>query len=318
MKKILLAILTCVSLLSINAYEYRSPTIRFIEKESLEKISSGLKSLEIKCTYKNFLNPIIENEDLGLIGYHGSTQEFRIYQDIIRWVLEDVVEVPIREDFHFFRIPGDPSFYHKSMKEYGSYLNDYIPSHFICLNYAVYSNYKNSFFSTIYYFSKDTSSSDVNFEEKLVLFFDKVGLDKKMIPVLFSIGRTHLSDKTGVLFQLFDMSHLDNPESPYQYTDPLIGTFAHNDMPFSEAVQGIEPTHFYLQTRLLMSNYSTLNPNSPLVIKRYEMTDPEIIETYEREMREVIQDLKANSFQLELYKSELISIWSRNDGLPGI
>jgi hypothetical protein len=311
MKKYLLIIITFFTLLDLSSYEYRSPSERFLEKESWEKIVAGLKSLEISCTYRDFLNPIAEKEQLGFVGYHGSTHEFRIYQDIIKWVLEDILEMPIREDFHFFRIPGDPLFAYNSLEEYGSYLNDYSPTYFICLNYAIYSNYKSDFFSTFYYFSKNSSSSNVNFEEKLVWLFDKIGLDKSIIPLLFSVGRSHFSSsKTGIIFQIFDMSHLDHPDHPYEYTNPLIGTFAHNDMPFSEAVEGTEPTHFYLQTRLLMSNRYTLNPYSPLIIKRYERTDPEIVANYEQQMHQIIQTVQADPVKAEFYKAELRLLWN--------
>ena len=193
-------------------------------------------------------------------------------------------------------------------------MNDYLPSYFICLNYTVYSNYKNDFFSTIYYFSKDKSSRKIDYEKKLIFLFDKLELDQGKISELFSVGHKHLSNEAGVLFQIFDMSSINNPVHPYQYTNPLIGTFSHNDMDFSEAVEGLEPTHFYLQTRLLMSNHSTLNPYSPLVILRYEMTDPQIIVTYEKEMREIIKNLQPDLYKSALYKAELASIWSEAIG----
>lgn len=291
-------------------FPYRPPTERFLEKETWPKVCRGLRAQELSREHKAFFDALIQKEDVGFTGYHGSTQEFRIYQDIIRGVLEEIVEIPIRSDFYFFRIPGDPSFYHESLEEYGSYLNDYDPSYFICLNYAAYSNYKNDFFSSYYYFATNSSSSEVNFEEKLNLLFDKLGIERNAIHDLYSIGRSHLKESpTGVIYQLFDLSHKEGKMKPYALIDPLTGTFAHNDMPFSEAIQGTQPSHFYLQTRLLMSNRYTLNPHAPLSIQRYDRIDPKVTKKYEMEMKKYMAQLKADPSKVDSYKKELFALW---------
>lgn len=58
-----------------------------------------------------FLMRIIENEkDEAFIGYHGHTQMFRVFQDLIKAAYEIRYDVVVPDDFHFLRIPGDPLF----------------------------------------------------------------------------------------------------------------------------------------------------------------------------------------------------------------
>jgi hypothetical protein len=295
----------------IESFEYRSPIERMLEKETWKKICTGLKSLKHTCEHKEFLNLIASSEELGFIGYHGSTHEYRIFQDILRWILEEKLNLKIKKQFYFFRIPGDHNFDHASLKEFGSYLNDYNSINFLCLNYSIYSNYKNDFFSTYYYFAYNKSSSFVDYEKILIPFFERAGADPKWIAPLFAIGRSYFEkSKTGIIFQIFDYSHLRGL-SYYSLTDPLIGTFAPNDASFSEIIEGIDPTHFYLQTRLLMNNQVTLNPESPLVIKRYEQTDPEQVEKYEKEMKDFISRIEVDTVKSNAYRKSLLSLWTK-------
>lgn len=291
-----------------SAYEWSPPTARFMEQESWPKIQEGLRANHVSPEYKDFFDRIAKNEDVGFFGYHGTTQEFRIYQDIIRLLMEEVVHIPIRPDFHFMRIPGEPRYHHQSIKEYGNYLNDYSPADFICLNYSIYSNYNSNFYSTYFYFATNSSSSNVNFEEKLGWLFDRLGIDKSAIHDLFAIGHKYVGqNKTGVVFQFFDTSHRSG-HSHYEFVDPLLGTFAHNDMPFSQAIEGTEPSHFYLQLRLLMSNSLTLNPFSPLSIKRFDTINPTVVKQYEKAMREYIQALKADLKKVQSYAEDMYTM----------
>lgn len=300
----------CASTETTEGFIFRSPTERFLEDESWPKVCRGLRSLDLSREHKDFFDKMAKSEKVGFFGYHGSTQTFRIYEDIVRWILEEKVGVATPADFHYFRLPGHPQYDHVSLKEYGSYLNDYNPNNFLCLNYAAYSNYKNDFFSSYYYFATNTSSSTVDYEEKLNWLFDQLGIDRAAIHEIYSTGLSYLgSISNGVIYQLFDISHEREKENPYTFVDPLIGTFAPNDMPFSEAIQGTKPTHFYLQTRLLINNCSILNPYSPLVIKRYDNLDSKIVQQYEEAMKKSIRMLKTDPSKVEIYKKLLSDIW---------
>lgn len=60
---------------------------------------------------KEFFLTILKNEqEEGFLGYHASSQYLRIMQDILRVVFQENLNIPLRSDFYFFRVPG-ASFY---------------------------------------------------------------------------------------------------------------------------------------------------------------------------------------------------------------
>ncbi len=292
------------------AFEWLPPTTRFMEEETWPKIDEGLRANQVSTEYRDFFDQIAKEEHIGFFGYHGTTQEFRIYQDIVRLLIEEAVQIPIRPDFHFMRVPGEPRYLYHSIKEYGNYLNDYSPTDFICLNYSIYSNYNSDFYSTYFYFATNNSSSSINFEEKLHWLFERLGIDQSAIYELFTLGRQYVGvSKTGVVFQFFDTSH-HNGHSYYEFVDPILGTFAHNDMVFSKVIEGTKPSHFYLQLRLLMSNSRTLNPYAPIAVKRFDLIDPEVAKQYESAMRKYIKTLKVDSVKAKSYADDLKKLWT--------
>ncbi len=51
---------------------------------------------------------IAESEDDDtFFAYHGMSQNYRLYQDIVQAVFEEVLEIPLPRDFYFLRIPGE-------------------------------------------------------------------------------------------------------------------------------------------------------------------------------------------------------------------
>ncbi|MCB1181589.1 MAG: hypothetical protein KDK55_06190 [Chlamydiia bacterium] len=292
--------------------EYRYPTERFINAYGWETISSGLKNLNVSMIHRNLFDKIWHREEPGFLGYHGSTQEYRIYQDIIRLILEEQVQIPIREDFHFLRIPGDPQFHHQTLQEYGSdYGFNYSPTHFLCMNYALYGNFQHSASCSYYYFANNTSLNYVNYENKLVWLFNTLGIDTSSIHEAFTIGRYHLSAEKGILIQVFDMSHFNPWKEYYELSDEQCGGFSHS--PISEIIKGTDPSSFFWQIRMLMSNRHTLNPHSSLYIKRYDALDSQIIQKYEQELREFIKGLDVDKEKVIQYRQELFTVWEVSD-----
>jgi hypothetical protein len=291
--------------------QYRYPTERFIDAHSWESIYSGLKSLGVSMVHRNLFDRIWHREEPGFLGYHGSTQEYRIYQDIIRLIIEEHIKIPIREDFHFFRIPGDPQFHHQNLQEYGDYQWNYSPTHFLCMNYALYGNFQSPASCSYYYFAENSSLTHINYERKLEWLFNKLGIDSSMIYEAFTIGRLYLEAEKGILIQVFDMSHFNPWRKHYDLSDGQCGGFASS--PISEIVAGTHPTSFPWQIRMLMSNRHTLNPYSPLIIKRYDALDPKVIQEYEQELREFIAKLIPEEEKMEQYKKELLEVWEVTD-----
>lgn len=97
-----------------------TPSERFLQGQSWESITTQLDDRLHSC----FLNsiPLLQQTvaaevEPGFFGYHASSQKLRLFQDILRVVFEEVVLIPIPEDFQFFRIPGDDFFTFREGKE---------------------------------------------------------------------------------------------------------------------------------------------------------------------------------------------------------
>lgn len=59
-----------------------------------------------------------------------------------------------------------------------------------------------------------------------------------------------------------------------------------------------------------MSNYYSLNPNSQLVIKRYDGISKAKLKTYEKNIRQFFKTQKVNREQAQKYKQDLKALWN--------
>lgn len=64
---------------------YRAPTKRFLGKHSYSQIQQTLWMQGIDLRQKEFYDAVITQEERGFIGYHASSYQFRVFQDIIRF-----------------------------------------------------------------------------------------------------------------------------------------------------------------------------------------------------------------------------------------
>lgn len=296
--------------LSQREFTHRSPTARYIDAYGWDSIADGLKNHGVTMVHRNLFDRISHREESGFIGYHGSTQDFRIFQDIIRLILEEIVGLSIREDFHFFRIPGDPLFSYKNLKEWGAL--GYDPTRFLCMNYAIYGNHQTMGSSSYYYFTVNGSANRINYEPKIKALFDRLEISETTIQTLFAIGRKHIGQEYGVIYQVFDMSHYDPRNPYYSLADEHCISYGSTQV-FSSVVTGTLPTVFPNQIRMLLSNASTLNPYSSLVIRRFDKLTPEATEAYRTELRLAVRSLGFSQEKAKSYRNELLLLWGNDE-----
>ena len=274
-----------------------------------------------------FFEEVASKEDWGHVGYHGSNQAYRIYQDIIRFVLEEVVAIPVRQDFHFLRIPGDIDLNLNSIDEFyafwGKWDNKGLRGkQLLSLNFGIYSNFDDKGSCSLNLFVKDSSKSQVNYTAHLTPLFVKLGLPSTAPAKLMAIGKKWLDDEGGILLRISERSHIDHPKHEvYTLIDEQgypakKGGSRYGDYPLSNHYDRIM-TSLYLQKkldiapqfRLLINNRYTLNPFSQYDVERYDLYDPALIAGYEAEMRTYVRTLLFDAKKVEKYKSDLLQLW---------
>lgn len=111
MKKVFLLII-CLVQLSLSA----TPTERHLEDHPIEEI---INVIGPELTEKvPFLIDISKKEyDDVFFGYHGMSQDSRLFQDILKVLFEEVLNIQLPHNFYFLRIPGSTSWNWENGKE---------------------------------------------------------------------------------------------------------------------------------------------------------------------------------------------------------
>jgi hypothetical protein len=307
--------------------DFKKPTEQLIRRDSWSKIEKHLDSMKIASEYHHLFNSIAENEDWGHIGYHGANQDFRIYQDIIRLVVDQILQIPIREDFHFLRIPGDIDLNLNTVQEFHDYWGKLDNKgekgkQLLSFNLGIYANHDVKGSCSIHLFIHDKSKNDINYIKQLTPFFKTLGLDPSSLRNLFDIAHQRLFHDGGILLKIAENSHLSNPDHlAYNYADDLCypakqGGHPYGNYSFSNHIERML-TDQYLkhkldiapQYRLLINNKIVLNPFSVIEIKRWDLYDSETIKLYENEMRQAISSLKYDPEKAAAFRHYLLEIW---------
>lgn len=295
------------------AVDFMAPSQRYLTTHPLSNIKPHFKSYGVTSQHVEVFQKAIAEETYGFFGYHGMRREFMIYQDIIRVALEEILGIPIRPDFHFLRMPGDPNLNIDSayafIKKHPYDVNDDLPSesqHILSMNMSLYEHYWDPGQCSVYYFAKNINFGMFNYEKKLIPFFHLLGIDPVYIHEAFEIGRSMLVNE-GVLLQFFDHSNYELADKQAYLSYPS-GRIYHPQQPISHLILDKNRSNFP-QFRLLMNNMYTLNPNSSLVIKRHHLTPEAVYETFEENLRAYFQTLPVDVMQKEAYRESLLSMW---------
>ncbi|MGZ3633301.1 MAG: hypothetical protein ACXU9U_05680 [Parachlamydiaceae bacterium] len=306
---------------------YESTTARFLQEHPFSEIDATLRKQSIILKQKSFFDIVTEQEEPGHIGYNASSHHFRIFQDIIRIILEEIVDLEFKKDFHFFRLPHDENisdFNHSSefLTKYHPSINDNLSEQrdqLISVNFTPYGNFTDKYECTAVFFEKSLTYRPPSFHFSIENLFDRLGIPFDSIPRLFEAGEQIKHPHGGVLFQFFDLSY-QNPmtQLPYAFVDQFAypclkkGVWLYNlTDPFSDLFQGFSKTHFEHQYRLIVNHSAFLNPYSSLYIRRYELNDPKTIQSYENRLRSIIRSLPFDPIKVQLYKNKLLAYWKK-------
>lgn len=317
-----------------HTMEYCGPTEMLLARESREKVESYLLKLKIPTDLLSFLDSIAAEETWGHIGYHGATHSFRFYQDVIKFTIEEILAIPIRDDFHFLRVPGDPDLNLNSVESFIKFWGDeqvdnrdeLRAKQLLSMNYSIFSNFQRPGSCSASLFARDRSAAQIDYAKELEPFYANLGIKAEKLQKLLKIYENWLTDTGGLLLQISEDSHIkDSNQEAYNFADKqcypaLRGGFRYDDQLISEHYR-MAMTADYVnkavnisdQLRLLLNTEKTLNPYSHLKIKRWDLQDPKKIEAYEAAMRKAIKNFKYDTKKVLKYRMLLTRKWKHLD-----
>lgn len=294
---------------------FTPPTEKQIAMFPIAEMEKSLSIRKVQILNKKVISQIAESESAGILGYHGDSLEFMIYQDIIRHVMEQIVEIPVRKDFYFLAVPLDPSldiqtkerlaaiFSSSSQPERALYETTFP------LNFSIWDNANRIGLNCIENFVKNESVKPLGYKKRLVWLFKTLGINEKEINVLFSTATAHLNSNTGVILQIFDGSdYAFSKKIAYpSYPNGFISDNATVDEYFLN--ESFMPP-FPHEVRLLLNNAETLNPKNPLKMVRHcPGVSSSSMKSYENSLLKRIKNLSFSKSSRSAYRKELQSVW---------
>ncbi len=292
-------------------------------EESFARTAELRKLAPLSREQTDWLNEIVKGEELGFLGYHGDSLDYYIYQDIIRYVMEDIVGISIRSDFHFFAVPLDPAHTIQTKMQLVQALEDPVGASLplsestFTLTFTLWDNLDRLGVNTLEHFIHNKSVKPLGYPRRLKWLFQRLGLPHSSIERLFVQARAFFPSSTGVILQVFDTS-----PSPYELAKKIAypayssGLLAANKTVDEYFLDDSLLTSYPPEVRLLLSPQDTLNPHNALKTVRYTLeTSKESIKKYRQNLRQRIQELPYNRSLRDSYMQELQTYWQRHPSL---
>src|ERR1700722_16852907 len=102
----------------VQAALFAGPTQRHLALHSIEEIIEELDFDEdLVKKIPLFLEIANHETEDTFFGYHGMSQNNRLFQDILNSLFEEVLNIPIPKNFYFMRIPEESAWNWKEGKD---------------------------------------------------------------------------------------------------------------------------------------------------------------------------------------------------------
>lgn len=309
----------------IETSQFISPTKKQISQIPFEKILESLQLRKVPLFDKEIFGKIILEEQEGFLGYHGDSLDFYIFQDIIRLIIEGLLKMPVRSDFHFLAPPLDPLLSIQSKNEL-TYVFSSSKNPGICLyestfpmNFCLWDNFNRLGLNSIEQFLKNESVKPLGYQKRLRWLFKTIGIPENEIQTLFELAHQKLNSSQGVILQIIDTSKSYAFSSEIAYPSYPNGFIAENRTVDEYYMNEIIELPYPHEVRLLLTNHQVLNPHCPLRIIRYTPDLPaEALSAYENALKSAVLKLPFNQSKGQLYLNALKKTWStlENEKVP--
>lgn len=295
-----------------------SPTERFIGAHSLERINQVLHRYQMDSRDLQLFKKIMTAEKEGFLGYQAGSSTIRLFQDLIGMVVKHVLEIPVKDDFVFTRVPGDPNFHYEKAADFLNAKGKNIPSHswdtqpdirqhILSLNMNLYQSYDAPWDLTPRYYLENATWTHANVRAIIKPFFESLGIKGALVDALWSQGLDLLPHQRGYILQFFDESKNYAFTKEHSYIAYSGGKpnpqYSKHEILFDKTASD------FPQIRLVLGNQSTLNPFSSLSIKRYDcMTDVQR-RNYESALRSLVEKLPFDTEKVSAARQRLLEAW---------
>lgn len=301
-----------------RSHSEQTPSTRFLSYHSYDSIKSTLNNYSLSSKDETFFKNLIKNENSSFIGYHASSTDFAIFQDIIKFTIEEVIKISIPQNFHFFRNPLDSNLIYETAHAFNLAMpipkvglddNPSVGQHLLSVNIALYQSYDAPWDLTPRYYLENQTWTKPVYENLLKSFFSEVGLNPKSVSSIYTKARNNFPLERGILFQLFVKDQDYTAINKYFYVAKsggiLIPSLTPTDVLFDYT------RHTFPQLRMIFNSKSTLNPFFNFVMRRYDNLTSTQRKKYENSLRNEIKKLPADSHKLLEAKNKLLQSWSQ-------
>lgn len=295
-----------------------SPTQRYLTEHRYETIKKELAKFGFSSKDEKLFKKMIEQENSSFIGYHASSTDFLIFQDIIRMTIEDIMKISIPKHFHFFRNPLDNNLIYETANEFteampipksGKDSTPAIRMHILSLNIALYQSYGVNGNSTPIYYLDNETWTVPPYIEILESFFEEIGLNPKSASSIYTKARKLLPTDRGTIYQFFIK------DNDY----PSINNYFYVSKSGGEQISEYTPTdvlfdynrYSFPQMRMVLNSKSTLNPYHKLEIQQFNNLSKSQRNKYESCIRDELRKLSVESKKLLKAKNKLIRAWDQ-------
>lgn len=281
-------------------------------------INLVLQKYGMRSKEKELFKKMIREEKDGFLGYHGGSAQARLFQDILYYLITDLIDIPIRSDFVFLRIPTDGQLKYDNALDFIQKEAQYLPpanwdnqphiqKHILSINISLFQSYDFPIDLTPRYFLENQTWTHPPFIGILASFFKELGIGDEFLGNLWEKGEQLLPANRGFILQIFDHSENFAFSKKCSYA-AFSGGKPHRD--YKDHHHLTNNDHYdFPQIRLVLGQKTTLNPNNPLSFKRYDALDAKTRKHYQTQLRNLIRQLPYNKDKLRLMKLKLLSQW---------
>jgi len=278
----------------------------YLVQHSLDDIKYSLKLFDTTFEHKTLLDKAIDNEHEGFFGYFACDCSYRVYQDVIRMIFEEVLGLSVPKEFHFMAVPLYPkrtirtldaverAFFSDRISLY-AFSDQCVP-----FNIALYANHKSLGFCPMRAFEKKPA---VKFDD-LMWLLHFLEMDETLFDQAKELALDAFGENDHLLLQFFDRSHEYGHER-YAFADAATYPASLTGAPFENASiseyltnpDKALPAQFFL----LLDDAGILNVQSPVSILRYAKVQPSKLKNYEEALWQLVRQASYNPDRAQEY-----------------